>query len=249
VSGYIATLIFDPAERAQRRHLKRDKVLRWLRLNTWSTADVLREVVEIGSRQAIHALLQGLCREGLIRKATISGEFGPPVLLWGITAHGAAMAARENEQIAVRTFEPSKVNMVTMGHNLDVQRLQLRAERASWTWEPAISEFSRSDAKYADAIAVRPDLQKVAIEVERTVKTIKRYAEILVAHLDARRRGKWDWIYYLSPNSSMRVRVERCFREIRVVTWKGRKVRVEGKHLEPFRFYTYEEEWTTLDIK
>ena len=134
MSGYVATLVRDPHERAVRRQVKRDRALRWLRLNTWSTAEVLRQVAGVGSRQAAHGFLQALCRDGLIRKAEISREYGPSVQIWGITAHGAAMAARQNEPISVRAFEPSKVNPVTMSHALDAQCLQLRAESAGWTW-------------------------------------------------------------------------------------------------------------------
>lgn len=153
------------------------------------------------------------------------------------------MAAREDEPISVRTFEPSKVKTATMGHSLDVQRLQLRANHAGWIWQPVFGEFSRSEAKYADAIAIRPDGQKVAVEVERTVKTGKRYAEILVAHLAARKEGKWNWIYYLSPDVAVRDRVRRCFGEIRKVKWKGQFITVSQAHLAPFKFFIYDDNW------
>jgi len=184
-----------------------------------------------------------MVRDGLVRKSIISGEFGPSVLVWGITVHGAAMAARQNEPISARTFEPSKIKLATMSHSLDLQRLQLRAERSGWGWEPVSGEFSRSEAKYADAVAVRPDGQKVAVEVERTVKTCKRYAEILVAHLAARKEGKWDWVYYLSPEQGVRDRVERAFHEIRYATWQQRRMKIDAVHLKPFRFDTYGGGW------
>ncbi len=243
MTGHVATLIADPVERERRRQAKRDRVLRWLRLNTWSTADVLRQVAEVGSRQATHGLLHGLCRDKLIRKTAIAGEYGPPTQVWGITAHGAAIAAQDNEPISARTFEPSKVNPVTMTHTLDVQRLQLRAEAAGWKWKPIAGELSRSEAKYADAVATRPDGQKVAIEAERTVKTVKRYTEILVSHLEARKQGKWDWIYYLSHEAGIRDRVRRAFGEIDRVAWHGQSIKVTDTHRAPFKFFTYWEEW------
>lgn len=241
--GHVATLITDPAERERRRQVKRDLVLRWLRLNTWSTADVLRQVTESGSRQAIHTLLQALCVDGLVRKAVIPGEFGPSVFVWGITAHGAAIAARDNEPIAARTFEPSKVSTTTLGHSLDVQLMQLRAERAGWKWQPIFGEFSRSEAKYADAIGVRPDGRKVAIELERTVKTVKRYTEILIAHLAARKEGKWEWVYYLSPDEVICDRVQRAFQEIKRARWRGQIIEITSAHRVPFRFFSYNDDW------
>ena len=243
MTGHHATLIADPVERERRRQAKRDRVLRWLRLNTWSTADVVRDVAGLASRQAVHALLGALCRDGMIRRAEIVGEFGPPVQVWGITAHGAAMAAEKKEPISARTFEPSKVNPATIGHALDVQRLQLRADQAGWIWLPIIGELTRSEAKYADAVAIRPDGKKVAIEVERTVKTVKRYTEILVAHLEARKQGKWDWIYYFSSTEAIRDRVRRAFEEIGRARWRGQTIEITEAHRAPFRFFTYSEPW------
>lgn len=241
--GHVPTLIADPQERERRRQAKRHRVLRWLRLNTWSTADMLRQVAGLSSRQAAHTLLRALSRDGLVRMAAITCEYGPPVQVWGVTVHGAAVSAQGGEPISTRTFEPSKINPTTMGHTLDVQHLQLRAESAGWTWHPIVGELSRSEAKYADAVAIRPDRQKIAIEVERTVKSTKRYAEILVAHLAARKQGKWELIYYLSPDDVIRDRVERAFSEVRRAAWRGQSIEITNAHRTPFKFYTYYGEW------
>ena len=81
MTGHTATLIHDPHERTARRQAKQERVLRWLRGNTWSTAEVLREVAGLGSRQAIHKVLNALASRGLIRCAAIACEYGPPVRL------------------------------------------------------------------------------------------------------------------------------------------------------------------------
>lgn len=245
MTGHVATLIGDPVERERRHQRKRDRILRFLRLNTWSTTDILREALELRSRQAAHDSLHKLRQEGLIREAWITVEHGMQIHLWGITAHGAAMSAEFDESLRIRLFEPSKIKLATLGHTLDLQRLQLRAEQAGWQWQPVVGEYARSEAKYADALAVQPGGVKVAIEVERTVKTIKRYTEILISHLAARKAGKWDWIYYLSPTASVRDRVQRAFSEIRRVNWHGQTVVITSAHLNPFKFYSYADDWTS----
>jgi hypothetical protein len=130
-----------------------------------------------------------------------------------------------------------------MRHALDIQVLQLRAQNGGWQWQAIDGELSRSEAKYADAVALRPDGGRVALEVERTVKTAKRYAEILIAHLEARKQGKWDWIYYLSPNAVISNRVRRSYEEIRVALWRGKRINVTKAHLAPFKFYAFEDNW------
>jgi hypothetical protein len=245
MTGSVPTLLADPAARKKRQLEKRNLILRWLRCNTWSTSEVLREVVGLASRQAVSSTLGALVRDGMLRRAVIHNDYGAPVLVWGITAHGAAMAATPDECVNIRLFESSKVNPSTLAHTLDLQRAQFRSERAGWRWLTNTGEFSKSEAKYADAVAIRQDGQKIAIEIERTVKTAKRYAEILVAHLAARKEGKWEWIYYLSPDEAIRDRVKRLFMEIHHANWHGRSITITDTHRSPFVFYTYKDDWTS----
>lgn len=241
--GHMATLLRDARERTARKHEKRERIIAFLRTNVFSTASVLGDVAEVRSRQAIHSTLRALNKEGLIRSAEVASDQGRRVLVWGITPHGAAMAARPGESIQTPTFEPSKVNVTTLDHTLDVQRIQLCATRAGWSWKQGFGEFARSSAKYADAVTTRSDGVKIAIEVERTVKTVKRYAEILVAHLEARKEGKWDLIYYISPDLVIRDRVQRAFREVHTAKWHGNKIAITDAHRAPFRFYVYGDSW------
>jgi len=240
-----STLINDPRIRGVRIEKKRLAVQAWLALHTWSTAEVLGLVMGIASRQAVHQTLAAMIRDGLMRRAEIQTSYGRAVLVFGFAPHGAAMSVSPGVP-PTKSLEPSKIRVTTMEHELDVQRLHLRAQRAGWKdWRLGDAEFSRSEAKYADAVGVRQDGQKVAIEVERTVKTIKRYGEILVAHLVARREGKWEWIYYLSPKAAVRDRVRAMFEAIHRATWRGQVIEITDAHRAPFQFFAYSDDWTT----
>jgi len=240
-----STLINDPRIRGVRIEMKRHAVQAWLSVHTWSTAEVLGQVMGITSRQAVHQTLAAMIRDGLMRRAEIQTSYGPARLVFGFTPHGAAMAVTPGVSPA-KSLEPSKIKVTTMEHELDIQRLHLRAQRAGWKdWQLGGAEFSRSEAKYADAIGVRQDGQKVAIEVERNVKTIKRYAEIFVAHLAARKDNKWEWIYYLSPNAAIRDRVRGVFAAIHRATWHGQVIEITDAHRAPFQFFAYSDDWTT----
>jgi len=240
-----STLINDPRIRGVRIEKKRQAVQAWLAVHTWSTAEVLGEVMGITSRQAVHQTLAAMIRDGLMRRAEVQTSYGRAVLVFGFTPHGAAMAVSPGVSPA-KSLEPSKINVNSIEHELDVQRLHLLAQRAGWkVWHLGGAEFSRSEAKYADAIGVRQDGQKVAIEVERTVKTIKRYGEILVAHLAARKEGKWEWIYYLSPSAAVRDRVWGMFAVIHRATWRGQVIEITDAHRAPFKFFAYSDDWTT----
>ena len=64
-------LISDPAERAQKSQEKRRALLRCLRDETWSVADVLAQVAGVASRQAIHKTLMQMEREELIKRHSL----------------------------------------------------------------------------------------------------------------------------------------------------------------------------------
>lgn len=55
--------------------------------------------------------------------------------LWGITPKGLAFAWDESEAMAFRPyFEPGKLSVTSIRHNLDIQRARLIAETCGMDW-------------------------------------------------------------------------------------------------------------------
>ena len=133
-----------------------------------------------------------------------------------------------------------------MNHQLDIQRLRLIAERKGWRgWKKnERNSVKKKGEVYPDAVAVRPDHSRIAIEVERTIKGYERYSGILVAHLIARKNRKWDEIYYFSPDTKVSRQLERIFSEISEVNHLGEVLKINDAHRAPFRFLTYDDDWT-----
>ena len=133
-----------------------------------------------------------------------------------------------------------------MNHQLDIQRLRLIAERNGWRdWKKSGRNSVKEKGEvYPDAVAVRPDHSRIAIEVERTIKGYDRYTGILVAHLIARKNRKWDEIYYFSPDAKMSRQLERIFSEIGEASHLGEVLKINDAHRAPFRFLTYNDDWT-----
>jgi hypothetical protein len=234
-------LIKDPNERTQRTEEKRRLVLRFLRSETWSTSDVLGLVMGVKTRQGIHNTLMKLERDNMIRRHLMPVGTGRGLTLWGITPHGQAFAWDEDEEMQdFPVFEPSRIALSSIPHHLDIQMARIKAESAGWTnWVTCDRGvfFKQVPAEHRpDALMTRPDGVVIAIEVERTIKTRKRYQQVLAGHLKAMAAKHWAQVYYITP-PELTPRLKRVINSIPSVTVNGSHVALDQqKHLSRFHF-------------
>ncbi len=229
-------LISDPKARAEATANKRRAVLRFLRDETWSVPDVLAQVAGITSRQGIHSTLKAMERDDLVKyhSLPIAGRRDLPI--WGITSHGLAFSWDEAEEIEDRPrFEPSRLSLSRVPHQIDLQRARLAAEAAGWTdWQRGerlgFNPPIRPDALVTTAKGVR-----VAIEVERTIKTRQRYQQILGSHLEAIRAQHWLGVIYLTPEG-MADRLRRFVEAVPYILENGERKELNESHRRRFRF-------------
>jgi hypothetical protein len=219
----------DPREWTARGAEKTRVALRFLRDESWTTETVMRELLGLRHRQNAYRSLARLERQGFIRRHSLPLAAGRALTVWGITAQGLAHAFDLDEP-----------------HRLDLQKMRVRAEGAGWREWTAdyLCGPLKGGANYPDAVAMRPDGARVAVEIERTVKSTKRYAALIVQHLLGRRNRRWDYIYYLSPTRDLARRVERIFGSIERIAHDGRQIALTPGHREPFRFFGYDDDWT-----
>ncbi|HIJ21780.1 MAG: hypothetical protein HON68_10290 [Gammaproteobacteria bacterium] len=95
--------------------------------------------------------------------------------------------------------------------------------------------------KLPDAIATRPNGTIVSIEIKRTIKSRKRYAEIIVEHLKQRKNGRWKEILYLSPDTTFSSKLEKVVTSIETGRYNGEKFSFSPDHLKPFSFHALED--------
>lgn len=231
-------LVKSYEERIARQAARHSLVLGFLRDEAWSSSQVLTELL-CGTPALTSKTMSQLEGHGHVLR-----HQPQPLrqVLWGITPHGLAHAWGEDEQMQVRPyFEPSKLSPLAIPHHIDVQFARLRAQRAGWSgWIPE-PLLPRGLAKRPDAVVLAPDGRKVAIEVERHVKTVKRYEVIFSAYLQAIRRGEYDEIHYIVPDRKFAVRLQRVFGLITAVPVIGDRVQLTEKHRARFRVSSRED--------
>ena len=232
------------AQRQQTKEAKYKGVLTWLKHYTWTHMDVLQVLLGL-KRRTLQATLSRMERDGLIKGAMIQVSYARPIKLWGLTHHGLHHCSDPGEPLGPRAvFDPKKVAPSRLVHELDVQLVHVRAQRAGWkAWKPAALIAEPLVAKgltVPDAVAITATGETVALELERTLKSSKRYQEILVSYLQGRKLGLWQRVLYLSPDATTAARIERAFRSIKTARFQGEAFTVQPAHLAPFAFLSYD---------
>ncbi|WP_079415983.1 hypothetical protein [Thiomonas intermedia] len=196
----------------------------------WTTAVLLQMLLGLSVRR-VHALAHRMERDGLLKSARVEG-FGKLQLAWGITPTGLAFS--ENAAPDCPRFE-SLPSPQFMQHHLDTQRARLQAEAAGWTWEPGKLLYAKGWQKVPDALATSQQGERVAVEIERMIKTPLRYQQIIPAALKDIKAGHYARVQYLSPQGRADA-VERALRRVEAVKVGGESVKLTPQHWARFNF-------------
>lgn len=234
--------LLPPDIRRARLEAKRRSVLRWLRDETWSTPEILGKVMGVAARQGVYQTLAHLERDGYLASADVPIFKKATQRIFGITSHGLAHAFDLDEPFEARpTFEPSKVKLSTLQHEVDIQTLRFQAECAGWVnWTPGTRlGVSRGGEKRPDAVARDPQQNVVALEIERSIKTGKRYEVLLSQYLQAVAKGRYARVVWLSPSLDLSLRLKRIIFSISAVPVGGKRIPLEARHYQLLDFLDY----------
>ena len=229
-------LIHDSKQRAIRIELKKQRLLSWLVDFTWTTPAIAGEVMGLSSRGSIDKSLRQFEKLGLIKSASLELVYERDLRIIGITPNGLLWCDGRDDALDKTTFEPSRVALSTANHRLDVQKCRLKVkefEELRWTAE---NNYPKLLQYRPDAIITTPT-NSIALELERTAKTRKRYQQIIVQHLKQVNQGAYDQVHYVSTIDGFAERLEHLFFSITKVPVKGQQVMFSDELKQRFKFY------------
>lgn len=224
-------LIKSYEQRMERQALKHEKALKFLRDETWTSSKILGLLLEASLSSVLKTMLQ-LERLGyVVRQRVFPHRFD----IWGITAHGLAYSWSLEDVITKRPcFEPAKLSALAIPHRLDVQKARISAERAGWSdWRPE-NILPAGMAKRPDALVLDTQGRVIAIEVERHIKTLKRYEAVFSSYLQAIKRGELEQVHYVTPNRGLAIRLSRVLSLVQAVPLLGERVTISDRHRARF---------------
>jgi len=231
-------LLHSPSERKLKIEQKQQALLSWLVDFTWTTSLIAGEVMGLRSRSAVHKTLQQLKRRSLIRSTGIQFLEGRDVIIYGITQEGLFWVNSEDgRHFRKPTFDPAKVAISTFQHRLDVQRCKLKIKDAPnliWTAENNLPK----EVSYRPDAIVQSNTSTIALELERTAKTRKRYQQIIVSHLRQINQGHYEQVHYVSTINGFAERLQKLFDSIPKIRTKGQSISFNDELKNHFKFYS-----------
>jgi hypothetical protein len=233
--------LMPAAERAVRVAEKLRATLRFLREEIWTDYKNLGQLLGVNPA-ATYRTVSSLAKTEIIRIERVP-IVGGTVVLIGITHHGQAIAANVGERVMDKVFIPGRVSATYFRHTLDIQLLRIKAERAGWTsWVNAdrVEKWPEGQAR-PDAFVMDLRGRRIAVECERTIKSPKRYNQILNVWLQAIRRGDVQRVVWVSPSEMIRDRLRQLITSITHVEVNGQKVLIPKDRFENIEFLTYAE--------
>lgn len=241
----MSNLINSKTERDRIKAEKERKILSFLLEEGYSTAKILAQFLKM-TPNGVQRTLRKMEANDLIKAHTVDFELSSWNLkIWGLTPTGTLLATPEDEKF--KFFEVSRVKPITIAHSLALQRVKVVALRFGWEqWESSSRMLKRANesrstwVQVPDAVARSPKGRKVAIELERTAKTPKRYVEILANYAEIISMGVIDEVVYVCPEQ-LTTRLKKLFHRIEKIIFKGKVIPTPTGLLERFYFISYEE--------
>lgn len=229
-----SALTMTYAEKQARAAFKRKTLMAFLVSGEqWTTLSVTADLLQTTERNALR-LLQTLVKEKLIKVDEGIVEHSN-LKLYGISAHGIAVTESSNP--GCREFPVGRTNPGYVQHHIQGQIIRIRAERAGWTnWVPGkllMVENDKRLKKLPDALVTRGG-RRVAVELERYVKSQKRLADVVGLHLQQIVAKHYDYVYYFVPSVAAQAR---AFAKVEFVIVDGNKIKLNETHRARFKVY------------
>lgn len=241
----MSNLINSKIEQSRSKAVKETLILSFLWEEGYSTAKILAPLLKM-TPNGIQRILRKMEAKELIKAHTVDFELSSWNLkIWGLTPAGTLLATPEDEKF--KFFEVSRVKPITMAHSLALQHIKVLAVSQGWVdWQSSSKMLKNANMNRStwlqvpDAVAMSPKGRKIAIELERTVKTPKRYIEILANYAEMLSSGIIAEVIYICPENITK-RLERLFHRIEKIIFRGKVIPVPEGLLKRFYFVTYDE--------
>ena len=231
-------LISDPALRQQRVDQKKQQLLSWLVDFTWTTPAIAGKVMGLTTRAGINKTLKQFEMVGLIKSSSLKFANSNNFRVIGITPNGLIWCDNKSNAFKKPCFDAGRVALSTINHRLDIQRCRLKTSNHNKLTWLAENNLPRALSYRPDAI-IKSHNKSVALELERTAKTRKRYQQIIVQHLRQIKLSHYNQVHYVSTIDGFAERLQRLFYSISTVTVKGQQVSLTDELKNRFEFYDF----------
>ena len=205
------------------------KLLRFLIEENYSSLENLAVLLAVPKQTAIR-ITKHLCDKGYLHKMAVNIGLSRPISVFQPTNTGIIFALNAAESLP-ELRDATRINHVTICHDLKLQQIRFKLEtqgyhsfQSAWHISRLLKQKNDKVPKIPDYTCINPNGDKVAIEYERTIKTKKRYQEIIGQYMDIKERGVIQQVIYLT-DVGFAARLKQLFTSIEYIYRKGKTER------------------------
>ena len=217
-----------------------NKVLRFLLEENYSSMENLALLLNV-PKQTVLRITRNLSEKNYLIKHDVDIGLARPISVFQPTNTGIMFALANNEEIP-ELRDINRVNPATIFHDLKLQQIRLKLEaegytkfQSSWQLTKILRKRQEKVPKIPDYTCINPQGDKIAIEYERTIKTKKRYQEIIGQYLDIKERGIIKQVIYFTDDG-FADKLKQLFQSVEFVYRKGRTEKCLTEQLRYFSF-------------
>lgn len=217
-----------------------NKVLRFLIDENYSSLENLALLLNVPKQTAIR-VTKHLCDKSYLNKIDVDIGLSRKISVFQPTNTGL-MFIMSNDETLPELREVAKVGAATIYHDLKSQQIRFKLEaqgyhsfQSSWHLTRILRKRGEKPPKIPDYTCINHDGNKVAIEYERTIKTRKRYQEIIGQYMDIKERGIIKQVIYFTDDG-FADKLKQLFQGIEFIYLSGRTEKCTTEQLNYFRF-------------
>lgn len=210
------------AEQGAHNKLVRESLLLFLQQYPYAVTEAIQAFLNYKTERGTTGLLKRLVQHGYVKHHKMKNLAGRGLNLWGLTVK-AIYAINDPASLPkrVRGFEPSRVSLATLPHTTETQRVHA----ALWNtyrkvWVPKLSEKAKrlrerigKSTRLADLAYCEKNDEYAEIEVELTIKSRRRYKEILSIYMDYHESERYTVVWLTKTGDDAR-RLRSIFAEV-----------------------------------
>lgn len=157
-------------------------------------------------KQTALRLTKHLCEKQYLNKLEVDIGLARPISLFQPTNTGVMFALHDGEDLP-ELRDASRINPATIYHDLKLQQIRFKLEAqgyhsfmSAWQISRLLKRRNEKVPKIPDYTCSNPAGDKVAIEYERTIKSKKRYQEVIEQYMEIKKRGVIKQVIYFTDN-------------------------------------------------
>lgn len=213
-------------ERQARQERNERRILNFIASEGFSTAQMLAELLGYQHPQSVYKILRRLEEKKVIRayKMAFIGN------LYLLTPTGIGQL---DEGVEVKNIKANEIKPFSMAHRLAIQKCHIAMIKNQVRWDTSTGKIKKGLQKPDGVVWFsfhKEEKSEIAIEVELTMKTRKRYFEIYGAYA----RSKYPAVVYLVPNETMKKRLKSMLEDISKQHPHGKNYQLNNMTMQVF---------------